>query len=580
MFCEKCGTKNPDDAKFCEKCGAPLNNAPAASSQPAGAPKASKPLPIKGIVAAIAVVAVLVVGFIFVQKMGRTIDLNKYMTVDASGYDGYGTAVVTVDWDAIEEKYGEKLSLNKKATDELGIFSSLVTPMDALEDVVNVSLDKRNQLSNGDVVKYTWKISEDYKKYLNCTLKFKDGEHKVEGLTEVVKFDPFAEVTVTFDGVSPNGNAKCEYSGSDFSPYDFYFDNNGNLKNGDKVTLNVSVSDLSYYAERNGKIPASTSMEYTVSGLPEYALSYSSLSDDFKKYVQKEAEDAISSYVAKNYSKSSSLTNLTYAGYVFNSVKDGSYANPANYLHVIFTGTVSNSDGNFHETTVYFPVRFYNILINGSEITANDNHDIEGYSSLDGWGSTIGYTNPLTCYAELTESYKDNYNNEAGDGIEVYSTHEDITKIDDISVDFRNALYVEAKDTIESYIAKNYTEGTTLTEFGGFGEYLLVAKSIGTDFAKNNKYFIVYKGTLSNSKNRFKAVTVYFPVEFDGVTKLPTGEYIVSTHKGTVGYSSIPDSWYSTIGYTDGAEMYNAIVTSNRDNYTYDMTEELKAFGE
>lgn len=26
MFCEKCGSKNPNDAVFCENCGAPLQN--------------------------------------------------------------------------------------------------------------------------------------------------------------------------------------------------------------------------------------------------------------------------------------------------------------------------------------------------------------------------------------------------------------------------------------------------------------------------------------------------------------------------------------------------------------------------
>ena len=28
MFCRKCGTKNPDDARFCRNCGTPMSSGP------------------------------------------------------------------------------------------------------------------------------------------------------------------------------------------------------------------------------------------------------------------------------------------------------------------------------------------------------------------------------------------------------------------------------------------------------------------------------------------------------------------------------------------------------------------------
>ena len=48
---------------------------------------------------------------------------------------------------------------------------------------------------------------------------------------------------------------------------------------------------------------------------------------------------------------------------------------------------------------------------------------------------------------------------------------------------------------------------------------------------------------------------------------------------GMLGYSTFADSWYNTKGYIDGTQMYSDIVTSNRENYTYEVSEGLTEFG-
>lgn len=52
MYCQKCGTQNPDGANNCQNCGAPLNPTPAK-------PKKKKTGLIIGIVAVIAVIAII-----------------------------------------------------------------------------------------------------------------------------------------------------------------------------------------------------------------------------------------------------------------------------------------------------------------------------------------------------------------------------------------------------------------------------------------------------------------------------------------------------------------------------------------
>jgi len=72
VFCPKCGVENQDGAKFCKGCGSPLGGqptnspfagTPAPGVTPVPAPKPQKKPKLPVIIAAVAIVAVLVVGF-------------------------------------------------------------------------------------------------------------------------------------------------------------------------------------------------------------------------------------------------------------------------------------------------------------------------------------------------------------------------------------------------------------------------------------------------------------------------------------------------------------------------------------
>lgn len=345
-----------------------------------------------------------------------------------------------------------------------------------------------------------------------------------------------------------------------------------------KVYLKESLGNRGFFF----CIPTITSKEFKVSGLDEYVAEYEDLSEEFISKLKNEAEDTIYSYTANSYSSSSSLTELTYSGYILKAIKDGSgYVSTYNDLYIIYSGTVSSSNGSFSTAKVYFPVRFVNILSGEGGLSYSENYGITGNSILDGsWSSTKGYINPLICYIEIVEANRDSYIPECGDGFEQYAEYEAISKLEDISENYKEELYADAKDRIESYIASSYNGGSSASDLSIAGEYLLTAKTQGSDFGNNNKYFVVYSATVSNSEGGFDTTTVYFPVEYDGIIKLPGDEYLVTSSAGIVGNSSFPNSYYRTDGYIDGNEMYTKIITANRDNYTYEVSEGLKVFGE
>lgn len=66
-------------------------------------------------------------------------------------------------------------------------------------------------------------------------------------------------------------------------------------------------------------------------------------------------------------------------------------------------------------------------------------------------------------------------------------------------------------------------------------EYFLTAKNQGSDYDKNNQYFVAYSGIISHYTGRFNSLENYFPVGFGFLVALPDDEYLVSTNQGILG---------------------------------------------
>ena len=260
-----------------------------------------------GLVALIVLICVLAAG-------SRTINLDKYLTIETSGYNGYGEATATIDWARMEKECSKKISFSQKAKNN-ALVRTFSTPFYVFRECVGVKLDKYKDLSNGDEINYTWSISSEMELYLNCKVKYTtDGKKKVSDLTEVETFDAFADLQIEFTGSAPAGRAELKYSGDMLSSYDFSMDKSSGLSNGDVITVTLDDYVQSNCLSKYGKVPAEKSKEYTVSGLSEYVGAFKDLPEDFITKVKSEAEDTISAYCANDYSESSSMTGLTYAG--------------------------------------------------------------------------------------------------------------------------------------------------------------------------------------------------------------------------------------------------------------------------
>ena len=599
MFCVHCGAQQEDGAKFCTSCGKPLDTeAPQAAPQPQEGPVAVeappapkqvnplvaklKALPKWVYAAVVGGIAVIVAAILIVVNITSTINLNDFVTIEVDGYNGYGTAVISVDWEAMEAKYGDKVKFSKEVKEGMGAFGGFldgISAFDGLRGSVDVSLDTDEGLSNGDEIHYTWDIDDELFQYVSCKLKYTEGTYTVEGLKEAETFDPFADLTVTFEGISTNGELNMEYAGEELNPYDFSCDTAYGLANGDTVTISLDDDLVEYCLLELGKIPSAMEKAYTVEGLSEYVTDFSAIPQEFLDSMKKEAEDAIYAYTAQEYGSDYTLGELTYGGYVLSAVSSATdFYGTLNDLCLIYTGTVTGKDEELPATTVYYPVEFTDILSTNGEMSYDELEGIRGYASLSGyWFSTDGYLNPVVCYDDISTYYGDNYNVTSGDGFEVYGGAEAVTALSQLSDGIRTVLQTAAQEEIQAEIA-DYAEEVTASELTFVGEYLLTAKG-EADLEDRNYYVAVFSATVSHAEGDFEPAVVYYPVGFKGLFQMPDSNFSYIELDELWGYDSFPDSYYSTEGYLDGTEMYADIITANRDSYNYEVSQGLQEFG-
>ncbi len=610
MFCGECGTKFDDGAAFCPNCGTkvkkiePAPAAPAAGAQPAGAannnngapagpmgipqdgaPKPAMNIDPKYIIAGCAAAVLLLVILMIVLNRKTVVDLNKFVKEPVfEGYNGYGSATTgfLFDEEAFLAEYAGKI---KYTGGTRGSVMEYASPEAMLADYANGYMDAGTNLSNGDSVTYKWTIDETLLKsmFKKCKLKYSDVTFTVSGLTPLKEVNPFDYVTVTFDGIAPNGRCSIEVESDEEAVDSLYIsgDKTSGLANGDEVKVTVSCyysDDLEEVMAQNyGVILTETEKSYPVDGLVSYVTDYADISADYLDYAKSETEDTIAAYTANNYD-SANLGDLEYAGYIFETAKDADdYYGAYNVLYVIYAGNVSSSKGEFDKSKVYYPVKFENLLKGtDGEITGDSTNDIMGWGYIGGRRSTDGYVNPLSCYNDLVEAYRDTYVATVGDGFEEYCEATEIASLNDISDSCRTVLTDLAKEKIEAYIDESYNESVVVKNLVADREYLLLAKEPGTDYSANNRYYVVFSASVSHKDKSFEKTTVYYPVEFDGIVNFKNGEYLVTSCSGIQGSAYFDNSWYYTRGYLDADEMYKTIVTGNRASYTSDVSKKAK----
>ena len=283
------------------------------------------------VLAPIAAVAVVAAGGWAFANRTPTIDVSKYMTLSADGYNTVGKLNISFDTEKLEKDYGKQITTRFKKQmknlkdDTYGLSSLTASLYDGYETdlfaetCATGSADKTKNLSNGDVVTYTWDDnSDEAEEAFGVKVKYSDITYTVSGLASVNTFDAFDGVDVEFSGISPDGRATVNSLPTAAEAQGLYYtlDENSGLSNGDTVTLTVHSNrdDFSDCIDKYGAMPQATEKTFTVEGLNEYVTSADTLSDSVLVSLQNQAEDVFKSYAAQRFSNGQTFKGMTYLG--------------------------------------------------------------------------------------------------------------------------------------------------------------------------------------------------------------------------------------------------------------------------
>ncbi|SFT33331.1 zinc-ribbon domain-containing protein [Lachnospiraceae bacterium XBD2001] len=389
MFCSNCGTKNNDDAVFCVACGTKLIQVNPAAQQPSTpnipaneakpTEKAKMVINKKLIIALVAIWAVLITALVIGYKLTHTIHLDKYLSVEFNGYDGYGKANGTFDYESFVKDYSGKLKLKDSSIEGYGI----IRPEFLVTDAISGNFDTATELSNDDEVTWKWDVNTKVLNACNYKFKYKDKTYKVSDLEVVPKDDPFEYISVDFYGASPSGTATVtikDGSKYEFQPSWFNIDKSSELKEGDTVTVTLGIS-VEECIEYFNFCPSQTSKEYTVSGLATYLESVDMISEeDMQALIQQGQDAAFSSMPAEDNSlhKCTPKTS-TYVGNYFAISKfhDGDLHNA---IYMVYKNTLDYTyQKSTTQLTYYQVVRFDNLLKDSDGVV---NIDTSNYKKM------------------------------------------------------------------------------------------------------------------------------------------------------------------------------------------------------
>lgn len=403
MICVHCGKEIDNGQAFCPYCGSRVGGDAAPEAKAAKKDPRKLALPV----AAVALLAVVGVGL--ANRM-PSIDLQRYVTITAQGYDTLGKLDVSFDTDKLEADYGKRIAdsfkkaMNDHKESTYGLSSLAADLYSGSETELFVdycatgSADKTSGLRNGDVITYSWNESEDEAETLfGVKVKYSDITYTVSGLEKVNTFDAFDGVTVEFNGTAPQGTATvnslptAEAGGS----LHYTLDTTDGLRNGDTVTLTASSNreDFSDCIEKYGAIPAETEKTFTVSGLNEYVTTPALLTDTVLDSLKAQAEDTFKAYAANHWdTDSESLIGMDYVGDYILTPKEDSFWVDNDIVTLVYKINVHNRYQNFNDevyegdNSYYWYISFKNVSVDGSGNVASG---LNSYDSAEELGRTI-----------------------------------------------------------------------------------------------------------------------------------------------------------------------------------------------
>ena len=305
------------------------------------------------------------------------INLSDYIVFESAGYETYGTAECwfdaasyTKDIDAIfaekdmwnESKYSqEQMELAE------GLYHSYFVPI----------ADKTSGLSNGDHVEVTTEYTADQYKDIGIRLTGGNESYEVSGLEPLKDFDPFSDLQVIFNGVSPLCTASLSGTRDDLM---YTVSQDTGLSLGDTVTVEISFNggqDFSDFTAMTGLVPTATEKSYVVENVPHYPKNIAEIPDNMKMKMDKAARDSIKNMEETDWKGIYELSGVDFLGYYYVTPKRINLYQETDYkLYMVYRIKVVFENGDPYEFYNYWCFKDISILPDGTCTCNLDDYEI------------------------------------------------------------------------------------------------------------------------------------------------------------------------------------------------------------
>jgi hypothetical protein len=211
------------------------------------------------------------------------INLNEYLIVNATGFDGYGTATVSIDVERLVYENSKLLvstpttisTQEGKSPAEAAIF------VFDMYQPYSLKYNESDSLKNGDVLFIEWIENEEglsqLQSLFNAKFTHKNIKHEVVSLIPILEVDPFENVYLELSGANGQGAIDLSMSQATVKIGDenYIFAvsiadlKDGGYKNGDTVRVQLEV-DEEKLKQEYGFILKTRTREITLDGFSHY----------------------------------------------------------------------------------------------------------------------------------------------------------------------------------------------------------------------------------------------------------------------------------------------------------------------
>ena len=148
------------------------------------------------------------------------------------------------------------------------------------------------------------------------------------------------------------------------------------------------------------------------------------MTDEYRKSLQDQARLTLDAYIAKDYKPNMQVSDIQFVGeYLLYTSDDQKQFNGTNIYYVVFSANLSDANGKFPTTTIYYPVEYTYVMKLSDEdfLTANRSDVALNFLSLPNtWDTTRGYADGNEMYKSLISGRDKIYEHQVSDSLKQF----------------------------------------------------------------------------------------------------------------------------------------------------------------